>query len=98
VIFILAEPTARSFEPKQSNRSVETASGDVDDWFESASDVSGPRQVLPWTPDDATPPSTTSNIFQRSIFQPIKDYNTVNMKNRSPTDQQYHARLHRTFS
>jgi hypothetical protein len=85
MIFILAAPAARSFEPQQSNRSVETPSGIVDDWFESASDVSGPRQVLPWTPEDVTASPTSSNIFQRSVFQPIRDNNAANMRYRPPT-------------
>ena len=75
---VLAAQTARSFEHEPSARSVETTGGAVDDWFESASDVSGPRQLSPWAPDNPTPPPppTGSNTYRRNLFQPINDNTT----------------------
>jgi len=77
MIPILATPTARSFEPQPSTGSVESTGGIVDDWFESASNISGSRDMLPWTSDDVTPRPTSTNPFQQNIFQPINDNNTV---------------------
>jgi hypothetical protein len=55
---------ARSFEPEPLRRSVRPSQGVVDDWFESLSDVFGPRQVTSWTPDNITPPPPTgTNSF-----------------------------------
>jgi hypothetical protein len=70
---VLAAQTARTFDREPSARSVETTGGAVDDWFESASDVSGPRQLSPWPSDDPTPQPTGSNTYRRNLFQPITD-------------------------
>ncbi len=43
---ILAAPSGRSFEPEPLRRSVRASQNAVDDWFESISDVFGPRQVM----------------------------------------------------
>nr|ACI90383.1 hypothetical protein [Philodina roseola] len=45
----------------------------VDDWFESASNVSGPRQMSPWTPDENRPSENESNNIRRNLFQPIQE-------------------------
>jgi len=77
MILILAMPTARSFEPQASTRSIESSAGAADDWFESASDVSGSPQVLTWKPDDITPQPSSTNPFLQSFFQPINDNASV---------------------
>ena len=63
----------RTFEPPTSDRSDEPAAGEVDDWFESASNVSGPRQVSPWIVNDSADTSNGSVVVRRNLFQPIKD-------------------------
>jgi hypothetical protein len=73
MILILAMPTARSFEPQASTHSVESSVGAADDWFESASDVSGSRQVLLLKPDEITPQPSSTNSFRQNLFQPIND-------------------------
>jgi len=47
---------------------METTTGAVDDWFESASYASSPR-----TSDNAIAPTMGSVTFRRSLFQPIND-------------------------
>ena len=57
----------------------------VDDWFESASNVSGPRQMSPWTPDEnKSPLENDSNNIRRNLFQPIHDQPIENVESRPP--------------
>lgn len=76
---ILGTPTGLSFDHQPISNSVASSGAAIDDWFESASDVSGPRQVSPWNTDDITPtpPITTTNPFRQNIFQPINDNDTT---------------------
>lgn len=46
----------------------------VDDWFESASNVSGPREMSPWTPDDNLTSDHETHNVRRNLFQPIQDH------------------------
>lgn len=58
-------------------------SADVDDWFESASQVSSSREILPWKADEHTLVSANTNPFRQAYFQPIKNNNNV-IRERSP--------------
>jgi hypothetical protein len=81
---MLAAPTARSFEPQPSSQSVETTGSAVDDWFEAASNISNPRQLSSWTPDDAIPLTTGSSTFRQNLFQPINNNNNDTVEHRPP--------------
>ena len=85
ILPILAVPTARSIEPQQSTRSLDTSDAAIDDWFEAESDVSSSRKVLQLAPDQITPSPNNTNVFQRNLFQPISDYSTDIGQRRSPT-------------
>jgi rubrerythrin len=83
-IFISAAPTARSYQPQPSSQSVETTTGAVDDWFESALNVSGLRQSTPRSPGDAISPPIGSSTFRRSLFQPINNNNNNDIVEHRP--------------
>lgn len=75
--FISATSAARSFQHQPSAHS-EISSGDnVDDWFDSESEVSDSREMVPWKPDDVTPRPANTNPFQQIFFQPINDNQSV---------------------
>lgn len=52
-------------------------SGDVDDWFESASQVSSSREIQPWKPNELVPAPSNTNPFQQNFFKPIKENNNI---------------------
>ena len=74
VIFISSATTARSFQHQPSANSETSGGGDnVDDWFESASEVSSSHEMVSWKPDEVTPRPANTNPFQQIFFQPIND-------------------------
>ncbi|CAF2982272.1 unnamed protein product [Rotaria sp. Silwood2] len=77
-------PITYSLEPQLSARSVEKTDDAVDDWFESASDVSSSRQLTPLIPNDTISTRLGSSTFRRNLFQPIKDNNTDTIEHQSP--------------
>lgn len=78
----LAAPAGRSVEREPLAHSVTSSGANVDDWFESASDASSSREIVPWEPDDITPQPAKPNPFQQIFFQPINE-NQLG-RNRSP--------------
>lgn len=66
-----------------SSHSDESRSTDVDDWFESASQVSSSREVVPWEPDEHSVVPTATNPFQQMYFQPINNDKNI-LRGRSP--------------
>ncbi|UJR21045.1 hypothetical protein I4U23_024145 [Adineta vaga] len=79
-----AASTSRSYAPQQSNRSVESSSAAVDDWFESSTSTSASRQSTPRITDDPTLLSIGSTTFRRNLFQPIKDDNLDGVQHQLP--------------
>ena len=71
MISISAAPTVHSYQQQVSGPSEASGSENVDDWFDSASEVSGSRDMPRWKSDEVTPRPTDINPFQQMFFQPI---------------------------
>lgn len=69
----------RRFSPDRES----TSSANVDDWFESPSNVSTSLELVPWKPDEVTPLPGPANSFQGAFFQPIT--NSQSSQRRSPS-------------
>lgn len=71
-----------SSQQQSSTRSDESMTDDVDDWFESASQVSSSREIQPWKPNELVPAPSSTNPFQQNLFKPINETNNI-LRNRS---------------
>jgi hypothetical protein len=85
MISISAAPTVRSYQQQASGQSETSEGENVDDWFDSASEVSGSRDMVLWKSDEITPRPSDINPFQKMFFQPIDDNRSSQRRPPIPT-------------